>query len=235
MKYNVTILRLFIIGLWFNANSQIDYGSFEGEPVKTSIELNLKNVFFKEYSNERFKRFEELIVKNDVQSTGSPIEVLHSMYSASNQDDYKSLFIGKPTKISTKELEKRKLSDTLANKLRLIHRLTFDYDGSPIAFLKYKKFKDSLNYTSELVTLRKQKDSEQWFLVSQTEFPGTEYAIKTLKGEGFWQFFNRHDEEKHPKINKYKPQVQDSDGVLDIEKLGEFLMVNKGSLSEYID
>lgn len=235
MKALKVILTLLFVNSIYWLNAQIDYKSFKGEKVNTSIELKLKNVFFKVYGNERFDSFEEFIVKNNNLSKDYPENLLHLLYSVDNKRDYSAIFKGKTPKITSKELQDRSLSDTLINQIRLIHRLTFDYNSHSLAFLKYKRFKDSISYSSELIALEKDLNTATWKIIVESEFPNTEYAIKRLKSSAFWQFFNRHNDDDYPKINVLKPMVQDSNGILDIEKLGEVIKKNKTQLSDYLD
>lgn len=61
------------------------------------------------------------------------------------------------------------------------------------------------------------------------------YIIRNLGIDLFWQFYNSDDDNDFPKINKLKPLVKDTNGVLNIDKLAKVIKDNKSLLSEYLD
>lgn len=213
--------------------SQIDYSKFKGYKVKTAMKQKLNSVFFKEYGNDFLKKYKEIIIKNEQLSNDTPENVLTLLYSVSSKEKYKNLFLSKPFKIKKRELEERKMIDTLPQKLRLIQRLTFNKANKKISFLKYLKYTDSITYETNLLSLVKIKG--EWKIKKDDNFENVAYVIKVLKPLAFWEFFNRQNNKKYPEINKLKPIVQNRNGILDIEKLAQVLKDNKASLAKYLD
>lgn len=234
MKLKKLILTAILLMIIFNSDAQVDYTSFKGDIIKIDLGLNLQNVFFKEYGNERFNRFEDTILINKKNTLNTPENTLISYYSASNKESYKEIFKGDLIKISSNKLKNRKKSDTLQNAIRFIHRLTFDYKNKPVTFFKYKLLKDSILSAPKLLVMEKQADNS-WIIIINSSFESTKYAIKHITSKGFWQFISNHDDVKYPEINKLKPLVQDSNGILDIEKLGQVIKNNQTALKKYLD
>jgi len=69
---------------------------------------------------------------------------------------------------------------------------------------------------------------------SLTILKNIEEVLK-LPNDAFWEFYNSKDNLDYPEINKLKPLVQGSKGILNIEKLGEVLKKNKSTLAKYLD
>lgn len=233
MKLNTIINILAIFSFTF-VNAQIDYSEFKGEKIKTSLEVNLENSHFKQYGSEFMQKYIEINIKNKKNTLNTPENTLISYYSASNKESYKEIFKGDLIKISSNKLKNRKKSDTLQNAIRFIHRLTFDYKNKPVTFFKYKLLKDSILSAPKLLVMEKQADNS-WIIIINSSFESTKYAIKHITSKGFWQFISNHDDVKYPEINKLKPLVQDSNGILDIEKLGQVIKNNQTTLKKYLD
>ncbi len=232
MKKNQLYIICFFLGTLIT-HTQVDYSSFKGEKIKTEIPLRLEKVFFKEYGSDFLKKYEEIVLKNENLSSDTPENVLTLLYSVSSKERYKNLFISTPIKIKKVELEKRALSDSLPNKLRLIQRLTFTYKNKRRSFLKYLKFNSDGLYSPELLSL--EKTGKGWVISENKEFQNIEFVIKKIKPKAFWEFFNRQNNSDFPEINKFKPYVQDTRGILDIEKLAKVIKENKAQLSKYLD
>jgi hypothetical protein len=60
------------------------------------------------------------------------------------------------------------------------------------------------------------------------------YLIK-LKGPILMEFYKSVNNPKYPDINKIKSQFKDSEGILDIDKLGAYLKTKPAALAKYCD
>lgn len=60
------------------------------------------------------------------------------------------------------------------------------------------------------------------------------YATQHLKSDVFWEFYNRK-ESKMPIIQKYRPQVRDQRGILNLDKLGEVMQNNQSEIRSFCD
>jgi hypothetical protein len=58
--------------------------------------------------------------------------------------------------------------------------------------------------------------------------------VQFLKSDSFWAFYKR-DESEIPEIDIIKAQFKDSEGILDIDKLGAYLKTKPKELAKYCD
>lgn len=230
---NSLLLILILFAFKFYGQDQIDYKKFEGFSVQTTKYLILNNVFFKEYGNERFDKFEDRYLRKKQISDRTPENLLISYYSLTSKSEIKKITKSNKVDFSKGELERRSSSDSLMKPIRFFHRLTFDYQKTPITFFKYRFIKDSIPSKPKILVMK--KEGQQWMIYDDHSFENISFAIQHLKTFAFWEFFNLQDNPDYPELNKFKSIVQDSNGILNIEKLSKVIKENQSVLNKYLD
>jgi hypothetical protein len=103
-------------------------------------------------------------------------------------------------------------------------KIKFSSKNKNYLVIKLKKI--NLNKELKLICL----ENEQL-----TDLPYPYSTILKLKGAFLMEFYSSNNNQKYPEINKFKPLVKDSDGVLNIYKLADIIEKNKVTLFKYLD
>ena len=174
---------------------------------KAKISMNLQNGFF--YEMPSFEEQKQILIEEKSYSEcDSLIGIL------------KPFFI-KQTRI-----------DTTIKYWKLNTFLSFDYEDGVYSIVKVQKNRGSLviGYNS-FGFFKKEKCWEQRDV---KELSNIQTAIQYLKPSTFWAFYNQ-DKSNIPEIDQIKAQFKDSEGILDIDKLGAYLKTKPKALAKYCD
>ena len=119
-----------------------------------------------------------------------------------------------------------------ASHIQLFHKMTVSNLGDDFIVIKYREIKD----TVALKTISKVfKINKETFVEIPNDAVGQMYeAISILKTESFRAFLNP-ESTKIPEIDNIKAQFKDSEGILDIDKLGAYLKTKPAALAKYCD
>ena len=119
-----------------------------------------------------------------------------------------------------------------ASHIQLFHKLTVSNLGDDFIIVKYREIKDTIS----LKTISKVfQINNGTFKEAAAEAVGQMYeAISILKTESFRAFLNP-ESTKYPEIDQIKAQFKDSEGILDIDKLGAYLKTKPKALAKYCD
>jgi hypothetical protein len=119
-----------------------------------------------------------------------------------------------------------------ATHIQLIHKLTSVNLGEEFITVKYREFKDTLSLAYICKVFKNQATG---FTEVPNDAVGYMFeAIKILKTETFRAFLNS-DPTKLKEIDAIKTRFKDSEGILDIDKLGAFLATKPKELEKYCD
>jgi hypothetical protein len=119
------------------------------------------------------------------------------------------------------------------NFLKLNYKFSFEEQGKLTSIIKFQEVKGGVISNPKIISVKKMKNV--WIQTDSENLKLIEYIVQHLKIKSFWQFYNNENNPNYPEINKLKPLVQDSKGILNIEKLAKVLKENKSALSKYLD
>lgn len=119
------------------------------------------------------------------------------------------------------------------NYILLIFNFNFNYKGLRTYIIKYKTFEKNESSEIKVVAIHLQNDN--WILLQDEYLRDIESVIKELSLNSFFEFYNNENNSNFPEINKLKPLVKDSNGILNIFKLAKIIEKNKVELSNYLD
>lgn len=221
---------LFLLFVRDTFSQQIDYSNFKGDNVSVSLKVRLTNPSFFEYSSKKGELNFFPITMGSKSLQGSSEELVSFYYRAQTKPEINQFVsVNAVNKYSGFMYQK---NDSSKNYLGLVHKLTFDFGGLETSIIKYFELKDSVVVAYSLIQL--QRNNGSWQMVNIMELDNIEFSIRSLKTKYFWEFYNQ-SESKIPIINDLRKQARIEDKILDIEKLGQLIKLNKSKLKEYCD
>jgi hypothetical protein len=123
-------------------------------------------------------------------------------------------------------------TDTIMKKWKIYAFLSFDYEDGVYSIVKVQKNRDTL--ILGYITLGFFKKDNCWKSSKIPELSNVQAAIQFLKSDTFWAF-NNLDQSGNKEIDAIKSQFKDSEGILDIDKLGAYLKTKPAALAKYCD
>jgi hypothetical protein len=124
--------------------------------------------------------------------------------------------------------------DTARNFIYPIHKLAFDYDAQKTVIVKFSVVMDSVYSAEQTLLFQSNIKNSIWEEKLIPELSNIQTAIQTLKPDSFWAFYNS-EPSGIKEIDKIKTQFKDSEGILDIDKLGAYLATKPKELEKYCD
>lgn len=205
MKQNL-FKMLFLF--WITSHSQkINYELFKGDKVSIVADSQLDKPYFLDYNSLINETIDTAIIK--------PI----------NSNIAEKVISDKQINLINRQEEN--------NYIRLYSKLTFFFKGEKVSIIKYKVKKGTNISSYEVIQVMKK--SNNWIEIQNNELKNISYLIRNIRVNVFWEFYNKENNPEYPEINKLKPLVKDSNGVLNIEKLAQVIEENKNALSKYMD
>lgn len=126
-------------------------------------------------------------------------------------------------------LSKEKIKDRTDSSLIYVHKIKFDYGFSSLVLVKYKIREHNGNFKTKIIWIKAKREIE-----SIKNLENIENTFKYLKPKIFWAFYNS-DKTKYPEVDNIKAQFKDSEGILDVDKLGAYLKTKPAALAKYCD
>jgi hypothetical protein len=124
-------------------------------------------------------------------------------------------------------------TDTIMKKWKIYAFLSFDYEDGVYSIVKVQKNRDTL--ILGYITLGFFKKDNCWKSSKIIpELLNIQAAIQYLKSNAFWAFYNKLPS-GYKEIDAIKSQFKDSEGILDIDKLGAYLKTKPAALAKYCD
>jgi hypothetical protein len=130
------------------------------------------------------------------------------------------------------EFLKESQTDTTTENWKLNSYFSFDYEDGIYSFAKIQKMKDTL--VLGFKTFGVFKNQKCWILKQIPELSNIQTAIQTLKPDSFWAFYNS-EPSGIKEIDAIKAKFKDTEGILDIDKLGAYLATKPKELEKYCD
>lgn len=180
---------------------------FQAYSQKTYQSIYLQNAFYQQFS--LFDEDKRLAINN--QSTQNCDTIVGVI---------KPLFL-------------KEIKEDTSQKIWLIASIfRFDFEGGEFAFVKTYQMKDTT--IIGVFTFEFFKKGKCWEVRKIPLLSNTQIVIHYLKPDSFWAFYN-HDKSQFPEIDAIKSQFKDSEGILDIDKLGAYLKTKPKALEKYCD
>ncbi|WP_440880856.1 hypothetical protein [Tenacibaculum sp. C7A-26P2] len=190
-------------------SQNVDYSKFIGNKVKINKVGELDKPYLLSYK----------ILNNDRDSI---------LYDVIGKQDLESKLI-----LDKQNIFLNNIGESNSNGINLILKFSFSHNEGLISFIKYKEILDGIKSRPKIQGYIRRGDT--WLKLENEKFENVIYVIKNLKIISFWEFYSKENNENFPKINKLKPLVKDSNGVLNIDKLAKVIKDNKSLLFEYLD
>ena len=124
-------------------------------------------------------------------------------------------------------LRENALLDT-SNHIEYLHKFSFENAFDKYVILKYVLKKGNVKNFKNLIL----KNLNE--LSIEPSLTNIYSAFQILKPSTFWAFYNQ-DKSNIPEIDQIKAQFKDSEGILDIDKLGAYLKTKPKELAKYCD
>lgn len=128
---------------------------------------------------------------------------------------------------------KDNLSKKEKNIWRLDRILFFDYENGKVAIVKITMKKDS-NILGTKSFLFKVENNKCWQNFINPQLNNILFSVQYIKPGLFWTFYNQNNSNIEA-IDKIKSQFKDSEGILDIDKLGAYLRTKPKEMEKYCD
>lgn len=207
MKYLYIIVFLILSQSLF---SQLDYKTFEGE--KGKISFNKKYSYTRIYDYKINASKEDSIISRSLSST-IPEGLLTKEYE-------ENLFNNKP--------------DSVVFEVIMLSKLRVDINTKRLCLIKYKT--RSNNQTSESKLFQAIKEEGVWNVSTSTdnEIQLLKQIFLNTDVNMLFEFYNSGDNKDYADINTLKPQVKESNGVINIKKLANIISENKAVLQKYL-
>lgn len=205
-KMKIKLLYVVLIILPYVTYCQ-DYRKFIGNKVQVTHSTRLNTPFY--YDN--------------ILSNGEPLKVSINADTLKKENSIYNLIISEEKNPFT--------GDTTSRHIEFSNELKFIFNLKEIIIVKYiVKQKDLVLKVSSKVF---QKDIV-WQEKQILELSNIQTTIQTLKPDSFWAFYNS-DPSGIKEIDAIKAQFKDSEGILDIDKLGAYLKTKPPALAKYCD
>jgi hypothetical protein len=124
--------------------------------------------------------------------------------------------------------------DTTKNFIYPVHKLSFNYDSKKVEIIKFAISIDSVFSSIQTLIFLQEYNSFIWQEKEISELINIQTAIQYLKPDSFWAFYNS-EPSGIKEIDAIKTQFKDSEGILDIDKLGAYLATKPKTLAKYCD
>lgn len=205
-KYIFSIIMCFNLALSYGQNSE-DFKKYNnGTVVSYNASIIIDKFILFEYKTVAENDFLKIYSKKKMSSELE--QSISNSYSFSNTDSTRN-FIG------------------------LVYSFSFNWAGKKTAIIKYFEVKDGTNIGYKSFTFQLTKQG--WVRYNNPNFNSIVFVNKKLTTDAFWQFYNKTNNPSYPEINALKPQVQDANGVLNLEKLATVIKANQTQLAKYLD
>ena len=122
--------------------------------------------------------------------------------------------------------------DTSQNIWQVRSIFSFDYEDGVYAFVNVEKMKDTFVLSKETFSFFKNENC--WMKKEIPELVNIKTVTQTLKTDSFWAFYST-EPSGIKEIDKIKARFKDSEGILDIDKLGAYLATKPKELEKYCD
>ena len=188
-------------------SQNINYSQFTGKKVDLTIKTRLNLPYYQDY----------------IQSDGEPLIM-------SIQPDTSKVTESVETAILNIEKSKY-INDVTLRHIKFIRKLIFSYQGKETCIVKFEIRKDTIFENTQIKVFQK---TAIWQETEIKEIENVRFAIQFLKSDSFWAFYKK-DESEIPEIDSIKAQFKDSEGILDIDKLGAYLKTKPAALAKYCD
>jgi uncharacterized protein (UPF0333 family) len=185
----------------------INYSQFIGKKVGLTIKTRLNAPYFQDY----------------IQSDGESLIV-------SIQPDTSKDAGNVETTVLNNEKSKYR-NDVSLRHIKFIRKLIFSYQGKETCIVKFEIRKDTILDNTQIKVFQK---TAAWQETELKEIENIRLTMQFLKSDSFWAFYKK-DESEIPEIDKVKAQFKDSEGILDIDKLGAYLKTKPKELAKYCD
>lgn len=204
------ILFTFIITSPLLGFSQINYENLKGNKINSSASFQFSEAYYYDYVMNSFNGIDSIYTK--MYNGNFPETLLTQKYNyllSTNRDE-------------------------IQNKISVLSKITVEYNQKKYCFIKFKIVqKEEVSKVSVFV-LEKQKETWKENTISNKIIQNIKLVL-SLKEDAFSQFEIQENNPEYPEINKLKPLVKDTDGVLNIYKLAEVIEKNKTALAKYLD
>ncbi len=204
----VKYFTLLFLALPLCASAQTNYEVFKGESVKTVTAVRLVEPYFCTYRDSNYNPI-RLKYRAGLNSQTTPEDIIQAKYCG-NYNGLPKVPVYKGTKPDSTE----------KNGLVLIHKLTFFWQGTETAIVKFAEMKDSI--MGKPIVIQLQKAGNIWNLSEIKEINYIEKVIASIRTDMFWEIYTKADGQ-FPTINQMKKKVKDEEGLLNINMLSEYL------------
>jgi hypothetical protein len=122
--------------------------------------------------------------------------------------------------------------DTSQNIWQVRSIFSFDYEDGVYAFVNVEKMKDTFVLSKETFSFFKNENC--WMKKEIPELVNIKTVTQTLKPDSFWAFYNS-EPSGIKEIDAIKANFKNTEGILDIDKLGAYLKTKPKALAKYCD
>jgi hypothetical protein len=233
-KISLGLVLIVAVGKTIAAEGETNTYQYTGQPVDMCVSVRLEAAHFHIY-DPPFKA-KGVFAKMEDAKCITPEELVESIKSETTQEwvDY-NYAPGKSHVVSSKAFEKRSKLDKNTNYFELVHKLSFLYNGTPTAIIKYY-FIDEGKRTI-LASMVVQKRDGRWYRTSIAGLDHLEAVVCRLKSKNLAMLYSStvaNDANEYMKM--VRNSVKEQQNVLNSEKLFDELIKasKKESLDEYL-
>lgn len=175
--------------------------------------------------------FEKSISQNQIVTKAKFMNVFEfsSVYDYTKEDNDTLIKSKSAIKLPEKLLQFDKETS-----IKLLTKFKIIYNNSEHNYIKYLEIKNKISQLKIIDVIFQ----NNIYVENKSEsliFNQVKRIISSVNAKILFEFYNKLDNESYPEINKLKPLVKSTNGVLDINKLADQVEKNKTFLSKYID
>ncbi|KQO32768.1 hypothetical protein ASF10_20140 [Flavobacterium sp. Leaf82] len=117
--------------------------------------------------------------------------------------------------------------------IKLLTKIKIIYNNEEHIYIKYSEKRDNIS-TLKIIDILSLNGA---FMKNESVnilFDPVKKIMNSVNANLMFEFYNKEDDVSYPEVNKLKPLVKSSNGILDINKLADVIEKNKIVLSKYL-
>jgi hypothetical protein len=206
MTKKIIIILFSLLVVQYSKGQSVDYRQFLGKSISATIPTRLNMTYFDDY----------------IQENGEILRISIFTDTLKNHHNLEALILNSERQNFAR--------DTAKVFIKFVNKLSFNFQGKEIKIIKYVCETNKTFQVKSKVFQRNQN----WQEIQIQDLLNIRLVIQSLKSDMFWAFYNKSPS-GYKEIDSIKSQFKNSEGILDIDKLGAYLKTKPAALAKYCD